>query len=122
MAQKISVVIPNYNGKNLLKKNLPIVIKNCPGAEIIVVDDCSKDQSVQFLHKTFKKVRTIKLKKNYGFAIASNTGVKAAKNNLVLLLNSDVVPKNNFLNPARSHFRNNEKLFADIKQDDYNSQ
>ncbi len=112
MAQKISVVIPNFNGKNLLKKNLPIVIKNCPSAEIIVVDDKSTDDSVFMIRKEFKKVKLIKHNKNYGFAKAANTGVTSAKNHLVLLLNSDVAPKDNFIRPAVNHFKNKSNLFA----------
>lgn len=116
MAQKISVVIPNYNGKNLLSKNLPKVITNCPGAEIIVVDDASVDGSVSMLHKKFKKVKTIKLKKNVGFAKAANTGVMATSNDLVLLINSDVAPQKYFLNSTLKYFKD-KTTFAVALQD-----
>ena len=51
---KVSIVIPNYNGENLLKKHLPIVFeaagfyanKNNVKVEIIIVDDCSEDLSL----------------------------------------------------------------------------
>ena len=111
MEKRISVVIPNYNGKHLLKKNLPSVVKNCPGCEIIVVDDASTDGSVEFLKHKFKKVRIIRLNKNNGFATAANIGVEKAKLPLVLLLNSDVSPRQNFLKTALKHF-SDEKLFA----------
>lgn len=112
MAQKISVIIPNYNGENLLKKNLPEVIKNCPGCEIIVVDDASTDDSIVLLKENFKVVKVISHKLNQGFASAVNTGVKAAAGIYVLLLNSDVAPREKFLDPLINAFKNNENLFA----------
>lgn len=111
MEKRISVVIPNYNGKHLLAKNLPSVIKNCPGCDIIVVDDASTDGSVEFLKHKFRKVRVIRQSKNKGFASTANLGVEKARSTFVLLLNSDVSPRKNFLKPALKHF-SNEKLFA----------
>src|SRR3989338_7282234 len=97
MEKRISVIIPNYNGKYLLEKNLPSVVKNCSGCDIIVVDDASTDGSVELLKHKFKKVRIVRLNKNIGFAAAANLGVEKAKSPLVLLLNSDVSPRQNFL-------------------------
>ena len=108
MAQKISVIIPNYNGEKLLKKNLPQVIKNCPDAEIIVVDDASKDRSASLIKKNFKSIKLIEQKSNQGFARSVNAGVKTAKGNLVLLLNSDVTPTDGFLEKAIVHFENSD--------------
>jgi len=111
MEKKISVVIPNYNGSHLLKKNLPQVIINCPNCQIIMVDDASTDDSVQFIRRNFKKIKIIELKKNRGFAYAANLGVRQATGDFVVLLNSDVSPRNNFLKPALDHFKN-RKVFA----------
>ena len=111
MAKKISVVIPNYNGENLLAKNLPLVIKHCTDSEIIVVDDASTDGSVKMLKKNFKNIKIIENSINGGFAHSANTGVKSSKNDLVLLLNSDVSPKQSFLQVAIEHFKE-PKLFA----------
>jgi GT2 family glycosyltransferase len=112
MEKKISVVIPNHNGRGILLKNLPSVVSNCSSAEIIVVDDASTDDSVNLIHKKFKNVKVIRLRKNKGFAIAVNTGVKAAQNQIVLLLNSDVSPRKNFLKPALRYLTSSEKIFA----------
>ena len=111
MDKKISVVIPNYNGRNLLAKHLPNVVQNTSGCEIIVVDDGSIDDSVSFIKKRFKEVKLISLKKNIGFAKATNMGVKSAKFDLVLLLNSDVSPKSGFLKPLLKYF-DSGKIFA----------
>jgi len=107
----ISVVIPNYNGKKLLAKNLPKVIKTCKDCEIIVVDDASVDQSINFIKLKFPEVRVIRHKRNQRFAAACNTGVKKAKGNIVILLNNDVSPRKDFLKPLVRHFKD-EKVFS----------
>lgn len=111
MEKKISIVIPNYNGSHLLAKNLPQVIKCCPNDEIIVVDDASTDDSIRLLKTKFKKVKLIELKKNHGFAYTTNYGVKESENDLVLLLNTDVVPRANFLKNVFPYF-NDKNVFA----------
>lgn len=106
----ISVVIPNYNGEYLLKKNLPEVFKALIGSfEVIVVDDGSKDGSIEFLKK--QKVRLLRNLENMGFSTTVNKGVKAARGEIVVLLNTDVVPQRNFLNPLVSHFKD-PSIFA----------
>lgn len=117
MEKRVSVIIPNYNGRQLLAKNLPLVIKNCPGCEIIVVDDASADESIEFLRKKYKKIKVIKNSKNLGFAKTANLGIQKAKSSLVLLLNSDVSPRTKFLKVAVKHFEN-KKLFA-VGLEDY---
>ena len=111
----ISVVIPNYNGKDLLEKNLPRVLdifKNFKegNAEVIVVDDFSADESVNFLSE-FKDIILLQNKKNLGFSSSVNNGVNIAKGEIIILLNTDVVPEENFLPPLLRHFKD-EKVFA----------
>lgn len=113
---KVSVVIPNFNGEDLLKKNLPFVLtamknkSNCI-VEIIVVDDGSWDKSVKLLADDFPAVRVIKHKINRGFSSSVNMGVRMAKGDLVVLLNTDVIPTENFLTTVFSHF-DDKKIFA----------
>jgi GT2 family glycosyltransferase len=107
----VTIVIPNWNGENLLKENLPKVIaaKNYPAnniKEIIIVDDASADTSVQLIKKKFaQNIRLFKHKENRGFAAAVNLGVRMAKSDLVCLLNTDVAPSVNFLEAALPHFK-----------------
>jgi len=114
---KVSVVIPNWNGRHLLEKNLPFILsaaKNPKNSilEIIVVDDFSSDDSVSYLKKNFKhEIRLIKQSKNRGFSYSVNHGVRMAKGELVCLLNTDVIPANDFLEPAILHFKN-KNIFA----------
>ena len=112
----VSIVIPNFNGEDLLRKNLPKVLaasqnpKNAV-AEIIVVDDCSQDDSVKLLKKDFPSVRVIRHRVNRGFSAAVNTGVRSARSALVCLLNTDVLPSKDFLVKVLKHF-GDQKVFA----------
>ena len=92
MNQSISIVLPNYNGRDLLKKNIPSIIEALNGLdnEIIIVDDCSADDSVQFLKETYPDIKTICNKKNLGFSATCNKGIRAAKMDLLCVVNTDV--------------------------------
>lgn len=113
---KVSIIIPNYNGESLLKSNLPFVQKAKEFTknnilEVIVVDDGSKDKSVDVLKNLFPWVKLIKHKINRGFSAAVNIGVRSSKGDLICLLNSDVVPEENFLEPVFEDFVD-KKIFA----------
>lgn len=114
---KISIVIPNYNGRELLEKNLPKVFEavNNPKnniLEVIIVDDESTDTSVDFLTKNYKnQIKLIKHTKNRGFASAVNTGVRSSSGDLIVLLNSDVAPSKNFLETVIPIFED-DKVFS----------
>lgn len=107
----ISIVIPNYNGQDLLKKNLPKVIEVVGNAEIIIVDDASTDSSIVVLDSFGSRLKVIRSEKNFGFSSTVNRGVKAAKGDIVVLLNTDVIPEKGFLVPLLSHFKD-DKIFA----------
>lgn len=106
---KISFVIPNYNGEDILRKNFPRVVSAALDSEIIVVDDASTDGSVEEIKKF--KLKIIKNAKNMGFASTVNRGVEEAEGELVVLLNTDVVPEDGFLKAALPHFED-PKVFG----------
>lgn len=112
-----SIIIPCWNSLELLKKNLKFVMeakenKNNKIIEIIVVDDASNDDSVNFLETKYgKDIKLIKLTNNRGFSGTVNMGVRSAKGDLVCLLNTDVSPSINFLEAIYNHFEN-EKMFG----------
>lgn len=113
---KVSIIIPNFNGKKLLEKNLPKVLKACQSysqkdGEIIVVDDASSDESVAFLKQKYPKIRLVVHQKNQRFAISCNDGVKQARGRIVVLLNNDVVPEKDFLKPLLENFTD-RKVFS----------
>jgi len=105
---KISVIITNWNGLNLLKKNLEQVIKMSPEAEeIIIADDFSSDKSVEYIKELQKKYPILKLiahKKNLGFGKNSNDAVNKAVGELVVLLNSDIFPHKDYIKNTLNHF------------------
>ncbi len=112
----VSVIMPNLNGEKLLAKNLPnlLAAKEYPPnriSEIIIVDDGSWDGSVSLLKKNFPQVRLIKHSVNRGFSAAVNTGARSARGDLLLLINTDVLPEKDFLVKVLPDFDDN-KVFA----------
>jgi GT2 family glycosyltransferase/glycosyltransferase involved in cell wall biosynthesis len=109
-----SVVIPNWNGRDLLIKYLPHVIealRSDPANEVIVVENGSTDDSAHVLREQFPTVRVVALEKNLGFGGGCNAGFRAAQNDVVVLLNSDMRPEPGFLAPLLAGF-SDEKVFA----------
>ncbi len=120
----LSIVIPNYNGQELIRKNLSKVFDAFLGykdfVEFIVVDDCSEDESYAFIKTQISKLKSqnhrlklkvIKSETNLGFSSNVNRGVKEAKGEVLVLLNTDVVPEKGFLDSLLEHF-NDPKIFA----------
>ncbi|MFA6944348.1 MAG: glycosyltransferase family 2 protein [Pedobacter sp.] len=92
--KSISVVIPNYNGRHLLGRNLPSVLDALNSAktdfEIIIIDDCSTDSSVAFISQNYPLITLIVNARNYGFSTTCNKGIAIAEKDLILLLNTDI--------------------------------
>ena len=92
--KSVSVIIPNYNGQQLLAQFLPFTIQALKNAaidyEIIIIDDASVDHSVLFLKKNYPEIIVIENKKNSGFSATCNVGIAKASKTLLLILNSDI--------------------------------
>lgn len=92
--KSVSIIIPNYNGRHLLEEYLPFTLQAIHNAEVefelIVVDDCSSDDSVAYLRDSYPSVRLIQNKVNKGFSFSCNRAIEAAQMELALILNSDV--------------------------------
>jgi len=123
---KISVIVTNWNGLNLLKKYLEKVIINSPEAlEIILADDASEDDSLKYvreLQKKYSKLKIISHKDNRGFGRNTNDAVKKSKGDYVVLLNSDIDPHKNYIKNSLSHFKNPKVLgvgFAETGHENY---
>jgi O-antigen biosynthesis protein len=89
-----SVVIPSYNGSELLARCLASVARYRPAAslleiEVIVVDDGSTDGSAQWLAQAHPDVRLVRLEQNSGFCRAANAGISAARGAFIQMLNND---------------------------------
>lgn len=103
VAAPVSVVIPTWNGRELLDMSLPplqaALAAHAPGGEIIVVDNGSEDDTRAHLAARFPDVRVIALARNEGFAGATNRGAAAAAHATVILLNNDMVVEPDFVAP-----------------------
>jgi len=77
VVEGIPIIVVNYNGIELLKKYLDSVLQTHYPSRVVVVDDGSKDGSVEYLKK--KGVEIIQLDKNYGPAYARNVAMKKFK-------------------------------------------
>jgi GT2 family glycosyltransferase/glycosyltransferase involved in cell wall biosynthesis len=109
-----TVVIPNWNGRDLLEKYIPSICTALAGNaanQILVVDNGSSDGSVEFLRETFPDVTVLALPTNLGFGGGSNAGFRAARNDIVVLLNSDMRVAPDFLAPLLEGFSDAE-VFA----------
>lgn len=87
----------------MLKRYLPSVVAHTKGAEIIVADNGSTDNSLEVLAKEFPGVQTIVLDKNYGFAEGYNRAIAQVDSEYVVLLNSDVEVTDGWLEPVLAY-------------------
>ncbi|MBI1955297.1 MAG: glycosyltransferase [Acidobacteria bacterium] len=107
-----SIVIPNWNGKDLLEKYLPSVLAACqPSDEVIVVDNASSDGSAEFVRQHFPPVRLLPLPRNLGFGGGANAGMRAARHRIAVLLNNDMRATPDFLAPLLDGFTDHD-VFA----------
>ena len=120
---RIDIVIPNYNGADLIEKNLPVLIKHIAKyniGEVIISDDGSEEQNYnraeEFINKIKKepqrKIKLIRNQKNAGFSSNVDKGVEEAKSELILLINTDVTVQENFLDAVLQEFEIDENLFG----------
>ena len=111
---KTAVVILNYNGAALMEEFLPSVTHSVNGmdAEVIVADNASTDNSLEFLKTNHPKVRTIVLDKNYGFAEGYNRALAQIDAEYFVLLNSDVDVDAEWLKPLEFFMDNNPDVAA----------
>ena len=102
----ISIVLPNYNGRKLLEKNLPSVFKAVKrySHEIIIVDDNSSDDSVYFLEQSYPQINIIRSEQNRGFSSTCNKGINASKMDLVCIVNTDVTFTDDYFDNAVKYF------------------
>jgi hypothetical protein len=118
---KISIIIPNWNGARFLGTCLKSLAKqNYQDFEVIVVDNGSSDNSVDFIKKEYPQHQVIALKENVGFARAVNIGIKATPSNLIALLNNDTEVDKNWLGEiAHAAAKYPEATFFASKMMDY---
>ena len=116
----LSIIIVNYKTYELTKQTINSVIdkKHEFSFEIIMVDNCSKDNSYDKLKSSFKNeiedglIKFIANDRNDGFAVANNIGIKIAKGDFILLLNSDTLVKNRAIEYTLNYIKNHTDVGA----------
>jgi GT2 family glycosyltransferase len=109
---KLSIVILNWNGAEMMRRFLPSVLQHSTEAEIVVVDNGSTDDSLQMLSQNFPSVRQVVLDTNYGFADGYNKGLKEIEAEYYLLLNSDVEVRKGWLKPMLAYMDSHPDVAA----------
>ena len=121
----LAIVILNYNGKALLEQFLPSVLEYSQQATVYVADNASTDGSVAYIKKHFSKVQLIINTQNEGYAKGYNDALAHLKEDVFVLLNSDVEVTQGWLTPIIEAFKATSNLVAvqpkilDFKNKDY---
>lgn len=108
---KIAIVILNWNGKELLEKFLPEIVRysNPMYCDIYVADNASTDDSIAFVKQNFSTIKIIQNDKNHGFAQGYNVAFKEVKADILALVNSDIEVTENWLEPIINTFKTEVK-------------
>jgi GT2 family glycosyltransferase len=110
----IYIIVLNFNGLNHLEYCLPSISKTIySNHKIILVDNCSTDESVEYVKKSFPNITLLQADKNHGWAGGNNIGIKhAIEHNAeyVVLANNDIVVHPMWLEGAKSAFISDPKI------------
>lgn len=108
----VTVVIPNYNGKNYLRDCIESVRRQLQVEyELIIIDNASTDSDYAW-EKEQPDFTWVSQDQNYGFSHAVNEGIKRAKGQYILLLNNDTVLEEDFLKAMREAIEQDKRIFA----------
>lgn len=110
--KNIAIVILNWNGAEMMRRFLPSVVENSMEADIVVIDNGSTDDSLQYLETEMPNVRRIVLDKNYGFAEGYHLGLAKVEAKYFLLLNSDVEVHKGWLKPMITYMEAHPEVAA----------
>ncbi len=110
---KVTIVIPNYNGKHFMEECMAALDGQlCRDFEVLVVDNGSKDGSVAYMKERYPEVRLIALDTNTGFSGAVNIGIRESKTPYVLLLNNDTKVDPAFVGEMIKAIEADERIFS----------
>lgn len=111
-AAKIAIVILNWNGVKLFPDFLPSILEHSKGdnIEIIVADNGSTDNSLDYLKVNFPSITLMDLENNYGFAKGYNVALEQIEADYFVLVNSDVKVTKGWLEPCINQFERNDKI------------
>ena len=103
----VALVVLNWNGKEILERFLPEMLRYSKEATIYVIDNNSTDDSIDLLTTEFPDIKRIINEENLGYAGGYNAGLKNIKEELICLINNDIRVTKNWLPPIINFFKNN---------------
>ena len=112
----VSVVVPSRDGRELIAAMLPPLLPQLTRGEVIVVDNGSSDETVEWLAREYPRIRTIHSTTPLSFARAVNLGIAKARHTHILLLNNDMVVEAGFVEALENAFRHVPDLFCATAQ------
>lgn len=111
---QVTVVIPNFNGWEILPETLDGLLRVLSASslrvDVVVVDDASTDDSRDLVGERYPEVRLVRSPVNRGFGPTCNLGVRASSSPLVYFLNSDVTVQTGFLEPLLEQMRDENRF------------
>lgn len=110
---KVTVIIPNYNGKKFLKPCLDSLSNQTfDEFKTVVIDNASTDGSLELLRENYSWVEVVEMDKNYGFTGAVNEGIRLTTTEYVLLLNNDTEVEPGFVEALYKCIDKSDRIFS----------
>ena len=110
---KVTIVIPNYNGKHFMEPCLcSLSEQTYKDFHILVIDNASSDGSIEYMEENYPDIELIKLQKNYGFSKAVNIGIQHSRTPYVILLNNDTTVDTRYVEEMVKAIEKSPKIFS----------
>ena len=106
---RCSIIVLSWEGKELLAESLPALLRavrfHGGEHEVIVLDNGSTDGTSEYVQEHFPEVRVVRSERNIFYTGGNNLGLQAARNDIIVLLNNDMIVHEDFLAPLLQGFR-----------------
>ena len=110
---KVSIVIPHWNNVDVISECLDsILLTDFSDFEIIVVDNASIDNSVEWIKSNYPSVKIIENDENYGYAGGCNIGANQSSGEYIIFLNNDTIQEKNWLSILVETMNSNSNIAA----------
>lgn len=110
---KVTIVIPNYNGKHFMEPCLSSLSEQTyKNFHILVVDNASSDGSIEYMEENYPDIELINSKKNFGFSKAVNIGIQHSRTPYVILLNNDTTVDTRYVEEMVKAIEKSPKIFS----------
>lgn len=111
-ASEVTIIIPNYNGRQLLKNCIKTLeSQTCQNFKVLIVDNGSTDNSVDVTSEILD-MEIIALSENTGFCGAVNTGIRHTKTPYFILLNNDTEAEPEFVEALLDNIKQSDRIFS----------